>query len=85
MPPAYAALRSFASPTETTVREGAMSQPTTRTAKDANARNSIPTSLDLVRGLAVLRRVEPEHFLVLAHAQPYEEVDELEDHERHHG
>src|SRR2546427_2742901 len=39
--------------------------------------------LDLVRRFAVLRGVETEHFLALGHAQSDEEVDELQDHERH--
>src|SRR5437773_11707571 len=80
---AYAALRSSAWLTTATLpRDGATSHATTRTAKDANARISISASLDLVRGFAVLRRVEAEDFLVLGHAQSDEDVDELEDHER---
>src|SRR2546423_14530462 len=60
-----------------------MSQATTRTANDANARISISASLNLVRGFAVLRRVEAEDFLALWHAQSDEDIDELQDHERH--
>jgi len=63
---------------------GATIQATTRAANDANARNSTRSSfLDLVRGFAVLRRVEAEDLLVLRNAQPDEDVDDLEDHERH--
>src|SRR5207244_11678205 len=71
--------------TETLPREGATSHATTRTANDTNARISISASLDLVRGFAVLRRVETEDFLALGDAQSDEDVDELQDHERHDG
>src|SRR5207237_8581830 len=50
-----------------------------------DARISDSASLGLVRGFAVLRRVETEDFLALGDAQSDEDVDELQDHERHHG
>src|SRR5438552_6778358 len=83
----YAALRSsdLRVTTITSPRDGATSHATTRTANDTNARISISASLDLVRGFAVLRRVETEDFLALGDAQSDEDVDELQDHERHHG
>src|SRR5437773_4983673 len=81
---AYAALRSSAWLTTATLpRDGATSHATTRTAKDTNARISISASLNLVRGFAVLRGVEAEDFLVLWDAQSDEDIDELQDHERH--
>src|SRR5436190_23396251 len=80
----YAALRSSAwLTTLTSPRDGATSHATTRTAKDANARISMTASLNLVRGFAVLRRVETEDLLALRHAKPDEDIDELQDHERH--
>src|SRR5256885_634103 len=80
----YAALRSSAWLTTATLpRDGATSHATTRTAKDTNARISISASLNLVRGFAVLRGVEAEDFLVLWDAQSDEDIDELQDHERH--
>src|SRR5438477_3908276 len=80
----YAALRSSAWLTTATLpRDGATSQATTRTAKDTNARISISASLNLVRGFAVLRGVEAEDFLALGDAQSDEDIDELQDHERH--
>src|SRR5688572_24519078 len=57
-------------------------------AKEPNAMNSMsfpPYDLDRVRGFAVLRRVETEDLVLLGHAQRYEEVDDLQDHERHDG
>src|SRR5258706_16022485 len=39
--------------------------------------------LDRVRGFAVLRSVESEDLFALGHAQPHEDIDELEDHEGH--
>src|SRR5436190_8154731 len=81
----YAALRSsdLRVTTITSPRDGATSHATTRTANDANARISTTASLNLVRGFAVLRRVETEDFLALGHAKPDEDIDELQDHERH--
>src|SRR5207249_3866415 len=80
----YAALRSSAWLTTATLpRDGATSHATTRTAKDTNARISMSASLNLVRGFAVLRRVEAEDFLALGYAQSDEDIDELQDHERH--
>src|SRR5207237_9291092 len=80
----YAALRSSAWLTTATLpRDGATSHATTRTANDTNARISISASLDLVRGFAVLRRVEAEDFLALGHAQSDEDIDELQNYERH--
>src|SRR5438045_1554455 len=80
----YAALRSSAwLTTLTSPRDGATSHATTRTAKDANARISMTASLNLVRGFAVLRRVETEDLLALRHAKSDEDIDELQDHERH--
>jgi hypothetical protein len=80
----YAALRSSVRVTTTTLsRDGATSHAMTRTTNDANARISISASLNLVRGFAVLRRVETEDFLALGHAKPDEDVDELQDYERH--
>src|SRR5207253_7984748 len=80
----YAALRASAWLTTATLpRDGATSHATTKTAKDTNARISISASLNLVRGFAVLRGVEAEDFLVLGDAQSDEDIDELQDHERH--
>src|SRR2546421_3809173 len=81
----YAALRSSDSRVTTMMspRDGATSHARTRTANDANARISISASLDLVRGFAVLRRVEAEDFLALGDAQADEDVDELQNYERH--
>src|SRR6266567_3083586 len=81
---AYAALRSSAWLTTATLpREGATSHATTRIVNETNARISISASLNLVRGFAVLRSVEAEDFLALGHAQSDEDIDELQDHERH--
>src|SRR5438552_10105508 len=81
----YAALRSsdLRVTTITSPRDGATSHATTKTANDANARISISASLDLVRGFAVLRRVETEDFLALGHAKPDEDIDDFQDYERH--
>src|SRR5439155_20445694 len=79
----YAAFCSSISPAG--VRTGSAIQAMTSARNEANARNSIccPPSLVLVRDFAVLRGVEPERFLVLAHAQPAREIDDLDDDRGH--
>src|SRR5712692_704639 len=67
----------------TSPREGATSHATTRTANDTNARISISASLNLVRGFAVLRRIEAEDFLALGHAQSDEDIDDFQNYEGH--
>src|SRR5438309_11181600 len=64
-------------------RVGATSHATTRTAQDRHGCVSASAPLDLVRGFAVLRRLEGEDFLALGHAQSDEDIDELQNYERH--
>src|SRR6266567_9170138 len=37
-----------------------------------------------IRGLGMLRKIEPRHLVVLRDAQAHDRVEHLEDHERHH-